>query len=183
MRFGWGSGRREGSVAVPGGEWVVVCGGAAGEDVARVGDVERAFGEAGFFDGVDVSGLQREGHGLGKVDAGVFKMAVDEERDRDEAGGGGLGEVAGPLVDGDGAGDFFRRRDAVHLSMERRRLQQRHEERRQQERATYGKALEHVSIRRETARERFGVVFGYRLRRGAGYSDAGVIPTKFQSGK
>jgi hypothetical protein len=61
---------------------------------------------AGALDDVDVAGLEGEGDGLGEVDAGVFEVVVDEERDGDEAGGGGVREVAGPLVYGDGAGDW-----------------------------------------------------------------------------
>jgi len=50
-----------------------------------------------------------------EVDAGVFELAIDEERDGYEAGGGWFGEVAGPLVDADGAGDVFGRFDFVGL--------------------------------------------------------------------
>jgi len=119
LRRGGRRKRGVGAVAVPGAEGVVVGCGAAGDDVAGVGEIEGALGEAGLLDGVDVAGLESEGHGLGEVDAGVFHVAVDEERDGDEAGGGGLGEVAGPLVHSYGAGDFFRRRDLVHLGTER----------------------------------------------------------------
>jgi hypothetical protein len=83
-------------------------------------DVEGSDGLAGVLDEVEVAGLQGEGDGLGEVDAGVFEMAVDEERDGDEARGGGVGEVAGPLVDGDGAGDLGGGGDGVGLGAQRR---------------------------------------------------------------
>lgn len=58
-----------------------------------------------MLDEVEVAGLEGEGDGLGEIDAGVFEVGMDEEGDGDEACGGGVGEVSGPLVDSDGAGD------------------------------------------------------------------------------
>jgi len=62
-------------------------------------------GLAGLLEEVEGAGLEGEGDGLGKIDAGVFEMGVDEEGYRDEACGGGVVEWAGPLVYSDGAGD------------------------------------------------------------------------------
>ena len=118
--FGFLGGGEESAVAEPGADGVVVGGGAVGDDVAGVLEVEGADRFAGSLDGVNVAGLEDEGDGVGEVDSGVFKVAVDEEGDGDEAGGGGLGELAGPLVDPDGAGDFFGRFDPVGLGEEGR---------------------------------------------------------------
>jgi len=119
--FGWG-GLLEVAVTEPGADGGDVCGRAGREDVAGVVEVEGADGLAGLLDGVDVAGLQGEGHGLREVEAGVFHAAVDEEGDGDEASGGGLGGVvAGVLVDRDGAGDFFRGGDFMRLGDGRKR--------------------------------------------------------------
>ncbi len=75
-------------------------------------------GLAGVLEEVEGAGLEGEGVGLGEVDAGVLKLAVDEERDGDEACGGGVGEGAGPLVDGDGAGDLGGGGGVVGLGVE-----------------------------------------------------------------
>jgi hypothetical protein len=80
-----------------------------------VGEFECGLGDPGFLEFVDVSVEEGEGNGTGGVDAGVFEFALDEERDGDETAGGGLGEVAGPLVDADGADDLFGLGDLVHL--------------------------------------------------------------------
>jgi len=69
---------------------------------APVGDP----GLAGVLEEIEGAGLEGEGDGLGEIDAGVFKLAVDEEGDGDEAGGGGVDEVSGPLVHSDGTGDL-----------------------------------------------------------------------------
>ena len=69
-------------------------------------DVEGSDSLAGVLEEVEGSGLEGEGDGLGEIDAGVFEMGVDEEGYRDEACGGGVGEGAGPLVYGYGAGDL-----------------------------------------------------------------------------
>ena len=68
-------------------------------------EVEGSNRLAGALEEVEGSGLEGEGDGLGEIDAGVFEMAVDEERYGEEAGGGGMSEVTGPLVHGYGAGD------------------------------------------------------------------------------
>ena len=72
------------------------------------GEVEITFVDACGLEFVDVSAEQGKGYRAGYVDAGVFEFSVDEERDGDETAGGGLGEVAGPLVDADGADDTCR---------------------------------------------------------------------------
>jgi peptide/nickel transport system ATP-binding protein len=84
--------------------------------MAREGEVEIAFVDTGALQLVDVSAEQGEGYGAGDVDAGVFELAVDEERDGDETAGGGLGEVPGPLVDANGADNLLGLGDLVHLS-------------------------------------------------------------------
>src|SRR6266851_252178 len=81
----------------------------------RVGEVEGSLVDARVLENVEVSGEQGEGNGAGDVDAGVFELAFDVEGDGDEAGGGGLGEVSGPLVDAYGADDLLGLRDLVHL--------------------------------------------------------------------
>jgi hypothetical protein len=60
--------------------------------VGMVGGVEVEGGErlAGALNGLDVAGLEGEGDGLDEVDSGVFEVVVDEERNGDEAGGGGV---------------------------------------------------------------------------------------------
>jgi hypothetical protein len=68
---------------------------------------------------VKVSGEESEGDGPGDIDAGVFELAVDVEGDGNEAAGGGFGEVAGPLVDADGADDLLGLGDLVHLTERR----------------------------------------------------------------
>ena len=73
-----------------------------------------------LLDEVEGAGLEGEGDGLGEVDAGVLKLTVDEERDGDEAGGGGAGEVSGPLVYSDGASDLGGGGRVVGLGVERR---------------------------------------------------------------
>jgi len=54
-------------------------------------EVEGSNRLAGALEEVEGSGLEGEGDGLGEVDAGVFEMAVDEERYGEEAGAGGWG--------------------------------------------------------------------------------------------
>jgi hypothetical protein len=105
----------EAAVAVPCADGVIVCGRTVGDNVAGVFEIERANALAGALDGVDVTGLENEGDGLGEVDAGIFKATVDEERDGNQAGSGGLGEFTGPLVDADGAGNLVWRFDFVGL--------------------------------------------------------------------
>jgi peptide/nickel transport system ATP-binding protein len=83
--------------------------------MTREGEVEIAFVDACGLELVDVSAEQGKGYGAGNVDAGVFDLAVDEERDRDETAGSGLGEVAGPLVNAYGADDLLWLGDLVHL--------------------------------------------------------------------
>jgi hypothetical protein len=83
--------------------------------VFRVGEVEGSLVDAGVLKDVKVSGEQGEGDGAGDVDRGVLELAFDKERDGNEAAGGGLGEVSGPLVDADGADDLLGLRDLVHL--------------------------------------------------------------------
>ena len=84
--------------------------------MTREGEVEIAFVDACGLEFVDVPAEQGEGYGAGDVDAGVFDLAVDEERDGDETAGSGLGEVAGPLVYADGANHLLGLGDLVHLS-------------------------------------------------------------------
>ena len=91
-------GSEEVSVGGPGG------GGGGGQGVGGL-DVEGSDSLAGVLEEVEGSGLEGEGDGLGEIDAGVFEMGVDEEGDGKEARGGGVSEVAGPLVYSDGAGD------------------------------------------------------------------------------
>src|SRR6266851_10058621 len=81
----------------------------------RVGEVEGSLVDARVLENVEVSGEQGEGNGAGDVDAGVFELPFDVEGDGDEAGGGGLGEVSGPLVDAYGADDLLGLCDLVHL--------------------------------------------------------------------
>jgi hypothetical protein len=83
--------------------------------VLCVGKVEKSFVDSGVLKLVDVAAEQGEGDGTGNVDASVFELAFDEEGDGDEAAGGGFGEVAGPLVDADGADDLLGLGDLVHL--------------------------------------------------------------------
>jgi hypothetical protein len=73
---------------------------------------------AGALEEVKRAGLEGEGDGLGEIDAGVFKVGVDEEGDREEARGGGVGEVSGPLVDSDGAGDLCGGCGSIGLGVE-----------------------------------------------------------------
>jgi hypothetical protein len=84
--------------------------------MTREGEVEIAFVDACGLEFIDVSAEQGERYGAGDVDAGVFDLAVDEERDGDETAGSGLGEVAGPLVYADGANHLLGLGDLVHLS-------------------------------------------------------------------
>jgi hypothetical protein len=84
--------------------------------MAGEGKVEVAFVDACGLEFVDVPAEKGKGYGTGDVDAGVFELAVDEEGDRDETAGGGLGEVACPLIDADGADDLLGLSDLVHLS-------------------------------------------------------------------
>ena len=46
--------------------------------MSREGQVERAQRNAGPVDLVDIAGGERERDGPGKVDGGVFQLAVDE---------------------------------------------------------------------------------------------------------
>lgn len=64
---------------------------------------------------VNIPTEKSEGHRTGGIDAGILELAVDEEGDGDESAGGGLGEVAGPLVDTNGADDLLGLGDLVHL--------------------------------------------------------------------
>jgi hypothetical protein len=75
---------------------------------------------AGVLDEIEGAGLEGERDGLGEIDAGVFEVAVDEERDGEEAGAGGVVEVSGPLVDSDSAGDLRGGRGLAGLGVERR---------------------------------------------------------------
>jgi len=84
-----------------------------------VGEVEGSFVYARVLEDVDVSGEQSEGNGASGVNAGVFELAFDVEGDGDETAGVGLGEVAGPLVDADGANDLLGLRDLMHLCRDR----------------------------------------------------------------
>lgn len=96
-------------------------GGSGGSGVGLRGlNTDGADGLAGLLEEVERSGLEREGDGPGKVDAGVFEMAVDEEGDGKEASGGGVGDVARVLVDSDGAGDGGVGRGAIGLGVEMR---------------------------------------------------------------
>jgi hypothetical protein len=83
--------------------------------MSRIGEVERGFINACGLQDVDVSGEQGKGDGASNVDARVLKLAFDEDSDRDEAAGGGLGEVSGPLVDAYGADDLLGLGYLVHL--------------------------------------------------------------------
>lgn len=80
-----------------------------------VGEVECALVDARGLQDVDISAEQGERDRSSDVDAGIFELAFDIKRDRDETAGGGFGEVAGPLVDADGANDLLGLRDLVHL--------------------------------------------------------------------
>jgi peptide/nickel transport system ATP-binding protein len=84
-----------------------------------VGEVEGSFVDARVLQDVDVSGEQREGHGASGVDAGILELAFDVEGDGDKTAGVRLGEVAGPLIDADGADDLLGLRDPVHLCRDR----------------------------------------------------------------
>ncbi len=86
----------------------------------RVGEVEGSFVDAGVLEDVEVSGEQGERDGTGDVDAGVLELAFDKEGDGNEAAGGWLGEISGPLVDADGADDLLGLRDLVHLGKRNR---------------------------------------------------------------
>ena len=77
-------------------------------------------GLAGALDEVEGVGLEGEGDGLGEIDACVLKLAIDEEGDGEEACGGGVGEGAGPLVDGYGAGGWGGGGGVVGLGVEGR---------------------------------------------------------------
>jgi len=83
--------------------------------VLCVGEVEKSLVDSSVLEFVDVSAEQSERDGTGDINSCVFKLAFDEERDRDEAAGGGFGEVAGPLVDADGADDLLGFSYLVHL--------------------------------------------------------------------
>src|SRR3979490_494469 len=74
-----------------------VAGGLDGLQVLCIGEVQGSFVDARGLQGVEVSGEEGEGNGAGDVDAGVFESVFDEEGDGNEAAGGGLGEVSGPL--------------------------------------------------------------------------------------
>ena len=116
---GCGGERKEAAVAVPGADGLSSAMLRLSTMLRAKSRSRRADGIAGVLDGVDVAGFEREGNGFGEKDAGVLEVAVDEERDGDEAGGVGLGDVAGPLVDADGTGDALGLVDVVHLRGER----------------------------------------------------------------
>ena len=111
----------EGAVAEPAEvcHFIAVCGTG---DLAMASEVdgETALRDAGGFEGVDVAVEEGERDGTGEEGAGVLKLVVEEERDGDEAGGGGLGEVACPLVHADGASDVIGGGGAVGLGVEGR---------------------------------------------------------------
>jgi hypothetical protein len=81
----------------------------------RIGEVEGSLVDAGGLQDIDIPREQGEGNGTGDVDTGVFELAFDVERDRDEAAGDGLGEVSCPFIDADGTNDLLGLRDLVHL--------------------------------------------------------------------
>jgi hypothetical protein len=81
----------------------------------RIGEVESGFIDTCGLQDIDVSGEQSKGDGASNVDTRVLKLAFDEDSDRNEAAGGGLGEVSGPLVDTYGADDLLGLGDLVHL--------------------------------------------------------------------
>ena len=72
--------------------------------MTREGEVEITLIDACGLEFVDVSAEQGKGYWAGDVDAGVFDLAVDEERDGDEAAGSGLGDLV-HLGPGGGAGE------------------------------------------------------------------------------
>jgi peptide/nickel transport system ATP-binding protein len=84
-----------------------------------IGEVEGSFVDPRGLQDIDVSGEQSEGNGTSSVNAGILELAFDVEGDGDETAGGGLGEVAGPLVDADGANNLLGLRDLVHLCRDR----------------------------------------------------------------
>jgi hypothetical protein len=86
-----------------------------GLEMLCVGEVEGAFIDACGLEDIEVSGEQGEGDGTGDVDAGVLELAFDVQGDWDEAAGGGLGKVSGPLVDADGADNLVGLGDLMHL--------------------------------------------------------------------
>ena len=86
--------------------------------MAREGEVERAQCNAGLVKLVDIAGGEGEGDGPRKIYGGVFQLAVDEERDGDEAAGGWLRHISGPLVDADRAHDLIRCGDFVGLGLQ-----------------------------------------------------------------
>ena len=86
-----------------------------GLEVLGVGEIERGLVDACALQDVDVAAEEREGNRAGGVDAGVFEFAFDVDGDGDEAAGGGFGEIAGPLVDADGADDLLGLGDLVRL--------------------------------------------------------------------
>ena len=92
-----------------------IAGGGGGLEVLCVGQVEESFVDSGVLELVDVTAEKGEGDGSGDIDASVFELAFDVEGDGDEAAGGGFGEVAGPLVDADGADDLLGFSYLVHL--------------------------------------------------------------------
>jgi hypothetical protein len=83
--------------------------------MSRIGEVECAFIDARGLQDVDVSGEQGKRGGASNVDARVLKLAFDEDSDRDETAGGGLGEVSDPLVDAYGADDLLGLGHLMHL--------------------------------------------------------------------
>ena len=80
-----------------------------------IGEVESSFVDAGALQDVDVSAKQGKGNRASDVDAGVFELAFDVERDWDETAGSGFAKVSGPLVDADGSDDLLGLGDLVHL--------------------------------------------------------------------
>ncbi len=89
----------------------------------RVGQVECRFIDPCILQNVKIPGQQSEGDGTGDVDAGVLKLALDEEGDRNETACGGLGKIARPLVDSNGPDHLFGLGDLVHLPESRKARQ------------------------------------------------------------
>ena len=158
-------GGEEVAEADPGAVGIVA--GAGGEVVGGL----KFEGLAGMLDRVEGAGLERKGNGPGKVDARVFKMAVDKERDGDEARCGGMGEVASPLIDGEGTGDRGGGFDGVGLC-----VQSGEQERVEEERAAENEARMHAC---EFTSERSDASRGRGCARNVGgFARAGGIVTR-----